>query len=77
MSALTKDEREGLEEVFLSIHAHGDKYKKIKELSSLIISHTSSIDYLKLLKQAKHRLNKAKISHFSLNFSKKKKNLSK
>jgi hypothetical protein len=77
MSALTKDERDGLEDVFLSIQSHTDKYKKIKDISSLIINHTSSIDYAKLLKQAKYRLNETKLSHFLLNFSKKKKNLSK
>jgi len=77
MSALTKDERDGLEEVFLSIQSHRDKYKKIKDISSLIVSHTSSLDYAKLLKQAKYRLNKTKLSHFLLNLSKKKKNLSK
>ena len=30
MSALTKKERDGLEDVFLSIHSHTDKYQKIK-----------------------------------------------
>jgi hypothetical protein len=77
MSALTKDERDGLEEVFLSIQSHRDKYRKIKDVSSLIISHTSSTDYAKLLKQAKYRLNETKLSHFLLSLTKKKKNLSK
>ncbi len=77
MSALTKDERDGLEEVFLSIHSHEDRYRKMKEVSSLILNHITETDYIKLLKRAKHRLHKAKISHFLLDFSKKKKNLSK
>ncbi|MDQ1337648.1 MAG: hypothetical protein QG617_615, partial [Campylobacterota bacterium] len=38
MSALTKQERDGLEEVFLSIHTHDGRYKKMRELSSLIIA---------------------------------------
>ena len=37
MSTLTKKEREGLNEVFLSIHTHNHRYKKIKELSKFIV----------------------------------------
>jgi len=77
MSALTKKEREGLEDVFMSIHSHPDKYQKIKELSSFIIHHNPPILFINLLKQAKHGLKKAKISQFLLKTSKKKKNLSK
>ena len=77
MSALTKKERDGLEDVFLSIHSHGDKYRKIKEISSLIMNHDSSINFSNLLKRAKYRLKETKVSHFLVNLSKKKKNLSK
>ena len=77
MSALTKKERDGLEDVFLSIHSHSDKYQKIKEISSLIMNHDSSINFLKLLKRAKYGLKETKISHYLVNLSKKKKNLSK
>ena len=38
MSTLSKSERDGLEDVFLSIHSNQDKYQKIKEISTLIIS---------------------------------------
>ena len=77
MSALTKNERDGLEDVFLSIHTRQDKYQKIKEISSLIMAHETSYNLVKLLKQAKHGLKEVKLSQFLLKFSKKKKNLSK
>jgi len=77
MSALTKNERDGLEEVFLSIHANQDRYKKLREISSLIMSHGTTINFVNLLKQAKYGLKETKLSHFLLNLTKKKKNLSK
>ena len=77
MSALTKNEREGLDEVFLSIQTHEEKYQKIKDLSALIFSRETKLNIQKLLKQAKHGLKETKISHFLLQLSKKKKNLSK
>ena len=77
MSALTKKERDGLDDVFLSIHSHVDKYQKIKELSSFIIHHNSPIFFIKLLKQANYGLKKAKILRFLTKIPKKKKNLSK
>jgi len=77
MSTLTKNERDGLEDVFLSIHSRKDKYAKLKQISSLIISHHSKINFLELLKQAKIGLKERKISHFLGNLSQKKKNLSK
>jgi hypothetical protein len=77
MSALTKNERDGLEDVFLSIHSHSDKYQRMKELSSFIIHHNPPIFFVKLLKQAKDGLKEAKISHFLAKIGKKKKNLSK
>ena len=77
MSALTKNEREGLEDVFLSIHSNKDRYAKLKEISSLIMRQESGINFSKLLKQAKSGLKDTKLSQYLLNFSKKKKNLSK
>ena len=77
MSALTKNERDGLDDVFLSIHTHKNKYQKIKEISALIFSKETHLNMQKLLKQAKHGLKETKISHFLLQLSKKKKNLSK
>ncbi|MCD6190963.1 MAG: hypothetical protein J7K14_05410 [Sulfurimonas sp.] len=77
MSALTKNERDGLEDVFLSIHSHADKYQKIREISSLIMDHNSTINFSNLLKRAKYGLKETKLSHYLVNLSKKKKNLSK
>ena len=77
MGVLTKNERDGLEDVFLSIHTSTDKYKKIKDLSALIMTHKTTLNFKKLLKQAKYGLKETKISRFLLKYSKKKKNLSK
>lgn len=77
MGVLTKNERDGLEDVFLSIHKSTDKYKKIKDLSALIMTHKTTLNFKKLLKQAKYGLKETKMSQFLLKYSKKKKNLSK
>ena len=77
MSALTKNERDGLDDVFLSIHTHEDKYEKMKALALLLLSHETKINVKNLLKQAKHGLKETKFSQFLYNISKKKKNLSK
>ncbi|QOP46248.1 hypothetical protein [Sulfurimonas paralvinellae] len=76
MGALTKNERDGLEDVFLSIHSVS-RYEKLKDLSSLVISKPRTLNFKKLVKQAKHGLKETKISHFLLKIAKKKKNLSK
>jgi hypothetical protein len=73
MSALTKNERDGLEDVFLSIHTNKKRYEKIKEVSSLLVSHGNSFNMLKLLMQAKNTLKEAKLSHFVAYLGKKKK----
>ena len=77
MSALTKSERDGLEDVFLSIHSNHDKFKRIKELSALVIYKGSEFSMSKLLKQAKYGLKETNLSHFMPFISKKKKYLSK
>jgi hypothetical protein len=76
MGVLTKNERDGLEDVFLSIQSV-NKYEKLKDLSTLIISKPQALNFRKLLKQAKVRVKVTKLSHFLLKFAKKKKNLSK
>ena len=76
MGTLTKKEREGLEDVFLSIQSIG-KYEKLKNLSILIISKPVALNFKKLVKQAKFGLKETKISQFLLKNVKKKKNLSK
>ncbi len=77
MGVLTKNERDGLEDVFLSIQTSTNKYKKIKDLSTLIMTHETTLNFKKLLKQAKYGLKETKISDFLLKYTKKKKNLSK
>jgi len=77
MSTLTKSEREGLEDVFLSIHSGGIKYQKMKNLSSFIISDDISFLMSSMLKRAKTGLKDTKLSNFMTFFGKKKKILSK
>jgi len=62
MGALTKKEREGLDEVFLSIHSSKTHYGK---------------NFLKLFNRAKLGLKETKLSYFFRQYRKKKKNLSK
>jgi len=77
MSALTQNERDGLDDVFLSIHANKDKLQKIKDISSIILSNGNKFAIPKLFKQAKYGMKATKFSHFIPFLSKKKKNLSK
>ncbi|MBU1659836.1 hypothetical protein KKG72_12425 [bacterium] len=77
MGALTKKERDGLDDVFLSIHSNHNKYKKLKEISSLIMSRDNHFSMRNLLKQAKYGLKESKISQLFTLFCKQKKNLSK
>ena len=77
MSALTQNERDGLDDVFLSIHSNKDKLQKIKDLSTLIMSKTNKLSIQNMLKQAKYGIKESSFSHFLSFLSKKKKNLSK
>ncbi len=77
MSALTKNEREGLEDVFLSIHTNHNKYQKIKDLATLLLSNERRLQFNKLIKVAKYGLKEMKLPHFAAKKAKKKKNLSK
>ena len=77
MGALTKNERDGLEDVFLSIQTHQDKYQKIKDIATLLLSHKSKEQLKKLIKVAKYGLHEGKFSQFFTKMDKKKKNLSK
>ncbi|WP_325333617.1 hypothetical protein [Sulfurimonas sp.] len=77
MSTLTQQERDGLEDVFLSIHTNKNKFYKMRELSSYITDTNISSTTAKLLKQAKVGLKKGKLLYFSSFFNKKKKSLSK
>ena len=68
MGTLTKSERDGLEDVFLSMHSNGAKFHISKDISLSMSS---------LLKRAKLGLQEGKISRFITILSKKKKYLSK
>jgi len=76
MSTLTQQERDGLEDVFLSIH-NNNKYYKTKVFSFIITDTNISSVAAKLLKQAKIGLKKRKRLYFFSFFNKKKKSLSK
>lgn len=77
MATLTKEEKDALEDVFLSIQTGRNKYEKIRELSSLVIASQISVAASKVLKRAKIGLRKIKTSYFLSIFDKKKKSLSK
>ncbi len=77
MSALTKKERDGLEDVFLSIQSNETKYQKIKKISSSLTKVNIPQNLLKLLKWVRYGAKETNISHFLAYLSKKKKNLSK
>jgi len=77
MGALTQNERDGLDDVFLSIHSKHNKYDKFKYLSNLMMSHKTTLNCLKLFKQAKLGIKEAKFSNIFHHHSKKKNNLSK
>ena len=76
MSALTKKERDGLEDVFLSIHSTSRSHLNIKDFYSLIITNKISLSLSNLLKRAKFGLKNGKSSQFSSFLDKKKKHLS-
>ena len=77
MSVLTQNERDGLDDVFSSIHSSNNNYNIIKELSLFIIQKKNDFFKTKLLKQAKYGTKQRKKAHFSSFLSKKKKILSK
>ena len=77
MSALTKSERDGLDDVFLSIHSSNNSYNIFKELLTFIISKKKKFSIQKLLKQANYGIKQRSFSHFLSFNTKKKKNLSK
>ena len=77
MSALTQNERDGLDDVFSSINADNNSYKFSRELSSFLISKKSDIYSSKLFKQANYGIKQSIFSHFLSFIDKKKKNLSK
>jgi len=76
MGTLSKSERDGLKDVFLSIQTN-NRYQKLKNYSTLLISNDISLSMSKMLRSAKTGLKRDKITHLFEFFIKKKKNLSK
>ena len=77
MGALTKQERDSLEEIFLSIGKSDDKYSRLKQYTSINMSKNISFNASRLLKMAKIGIKESKLSQFITLFGKEKKNLSK
>ena len=73
MGVLTKLEREGLEEVFLSIHTKNEKYQKFKNLSALIMKQKIGFSGSNPFKGANFGLNELKLSYIITYLLKKKK----
>jgi len=77
MGALTKQERDSLEEIFLSIGKSDDKYSRLKQYTSKNISKNISLNASRLLRMAKIGIKESKLSQLITLYSKKKKKLSK
>ena len=75
MSALTKNERNGLEDIFLSIHVNKTKDQKFRKLAYAFIYKHISIKAYNLLKRAKNKQKKMKFTYFLTHLTKQKKNL--
>ena len=73
MGTLTKNERDGLEDVFLSIQSNTTRYKKL--INSSFLGLQSGL--LFILKRVNSSLKNSKITHFITFLGKQKKNLSK
>ena len=77
MSGLTAKEREGLEDIFLSIQPQKTNLLKSHDLLSLFITKNSDKKFFNIVKEAKDGLNRVSFPLFSSINTKKKKNLSK
>jgi len=77
MSTLTQNERDGLDDVFLSIHTHNSSYLNFKKISTIFTSQQKTINIRNLINEAKVGLKETKLHSLLSTFSKKKKNLSK
>lgn len=77
MGTLTKKERDGLEDVFLSIHANNHKLQKIKDLSKLLIHKSFHFSIQKLIKDVNKGFKGTNIENLALFLDKTKKHLRK
>lgn len=77
MSTLSQNERDGLDDVFSSIHSTNNNYKYIKELFTFVILKTKNIFSTKFFRKAKYGIKNSFSAHSLAISNKKKKNLSK
>jgi len=77
MNMLSKNERDGLEDVFLSIHTNHNKLHKFKELVSIVIPKKRTYLIMKFIKEAIYEVKAMKFQDFINYFNQKKKNLRK
>ena len=77
MGTLTKKEREGLEDVFLSIHTDNQKFQRLRDLSQLLIHKNLHFSLQRLLKDVNKGLKGANIENLLLFLDKTKKHLRK
>jgi hypothetical protein len=77
MGTLTKKERDGLEDVFLSIHSNNQKFQKLKDLSKLLIHKNFHFSLQKLIKDVNSGFKGANIENLVLFLDKTKKHLRK
>lgn len=77
MSALTQKEREGLEDVFMSIHTNQAKLNKLKEIASLLFTKSRRVRAAEPLFIFKKSNKNRSFSDILSYFQKTKKNLSK
>jgi hypothetical protein len=64
MSVLSKNERDGLEDVFLSIHTHQEKYERIKSLASLLFCYKNDIKFKNIFKKTHVNFQEKKLLQF-------------
>ncbi|MDD2566578.1 MAG: hypothetical protein PHS10_01230 [Thiovulaceae bacterium] len=74
---LTKKEREGLEDVFLSIHANTKKYDRIKEIAKLFFDKKVSIGLENLFRRVKKGIKRTNFPDLAMFLPKTKKHLRK
>ena len=77
MNMLSKNERDGLEYVFLSIHTNHNKFHKLKELLHIVLPKKRTYFIKKFIKEAIYEAKAMKFKDFINYFNKKKKNLRK
>lgn len=76
-TTLTQQEREALEDVFLSINANKQKYEKLKEISQLLLRNNISNRFENFFTNLKSGIKQTNLCSFTSFLSKTKKHLRK